>query len=216
MASTTEIANRALLKLGDSTILALTDNSKGARTINGMFNIVRDAELRRHNWNFAIKRSSIPALAAAPDWGYQYQFPLPSDYLKLVQVNDYYIRPTNKSRPPWRLEGGVILTDMPAPLKIRYVSRVENTGLWDAMFVECMACKLAFEACEAITQTSTKKQMASDEYKVALSEAIRCSSIENPPDEYPAGTWLEAREGYGAGTLNDLGTLYTQTGAVIY
>lgn len=204
--STTDIANRALTKLGEQRVLSLSDDTAAGRTMRSIFEQVRDAELRRSRWNFAMRRASLSALAAAPEWGYAYQYPMPTDFLSLVQVGEFYIRPSTKAKGPWSVEstdsGSAILTDIPAPLLIRYVRRVENSGLFDPLFVEVLACRLAFEACETITQSSSKKEAASQEYKAALSEAARCNAIENPPNDLPHGTWLEAREGVlGVGTV---------------
>lgn len=191
MASKVSIANRALTKLGADRILLLSDDSQQARVLNSMFDDVRDAELARNHWKFAIRRTSLPALVDAPAWGYQFQYPLPPDYLAMVQINEIYCR--TGMRAPWSVESGSILTDFEAPLLLRYVSRVENTGLYHALFVEALACKLAMEACEALTQSSSKKQAATQEYEFALSEARRQDAIENPPDELPGGSWLDAR-----------------------
>jgi hypothetical protein len=201
MSSKVSIFNRALNKLGDDRVLLATDDDTKARTLNGMFDEVRDAELRRANWKFAIKRVQLPALTAAPDFGYRYQYPLPADYLAMVQVNDYYPR-GNKQQPPYSIEAGRILTDYPAPLKIRYVSRVENVGLWDPLFVELLASRLAMEACETLTQSETKFNRCAQVYKDALIEAVSRDAIEKAPDELPWGTWLESRGdggGYGSG-----------------
>lgn len=201
MSSNVSIANRALAKLGDDRILLLTDDVKAARTLNGMFNEVRDAELRRANWKFAIKRAQLPALTTAPAFGYAYQFPLPADYLAMVQVNDYYVR-GNKQKPPYSIEAGVILTDYAAPLKVRYISRVENAGLFDPLFVEAFACKLALESCETLTQSETKYARCKEAYKEALISALMRDAIEKAPDELPWGTWLESRgsgDVYGSG-----------------
>lgn len=194
MASKVSIANRALTKLGGDRLLLLSDDTQEGRTLNSMFDDVRDAELRRYRWKFAIKREELVALASAPKWGYQYQYPLPADFLALVQVNERYVIPRDKSAAPWSVEGGRILTNYPAPLRIRYVARIENTGLYDPLFVEVLACKLAVEACEALTQSNTKLEALQAAYDFALSEAVRQDAIENPPDQLPFGTWLEARE----------------------
>jgi hypothetical protein len=194
MSSKVSIANRAAAKLGDDRILLLTDDTKTARTINGMFDEVRDAELRRYHWKFAITRDALPALAAAPAWGFAYQYPLPADYLGMVQVNDYILR-GNKQKPPFSIESGRILTDYSAPLKIRYIQRIENTALYDPLFVELFACKLAMESCETLTQSEAKYNRCAEAYKFALSEAIRQDAIEKAPDELPWGTWLESRGG---------------------
>lgn len=191
----TQLANYALSKLGEEPVLLLTDDTKPARLMNRIFDQVRDAELRRATWKFSLKRAQLMALVDAPDWGYTTQYPLPSDFLRLVQVNDFYVRPLSKQRGPWSLEGGLLLTDLPAPLKMRYVARITNTGLFDPLFVEALACKLAMEAGETLTQSETKRARAADEYKFALSEAYRQDAIETTPDEMPWGTWLESREG---------------------
>lgn len=202
MASKVSIANRALTKLGDQRILLLSDDNNAARTLNSMFDDVRDAEIRRHRWKFALKRDQLSALVAAPSWGFQFQYPLPTDFLGLVQVNEYYMRTGLTYKRPWSVEAGNILTDFPAPLKIRYMARIDNPALYDPLFVEVLACKLAMESAEALTQSSGKKQAAMEEYKFALSEALRQDAIENPPDELPQGSWLDSRETdarYGGG-----------------
>jgi hypothetical protein len=193
MASDVTIANRALTKLGADRILLLSDETQAARVINSMFYDVRDAEIRRYTWKFSIKRTSLPALVEAPAWGYQYQYPLPDDYLGLVQVNEFYSRPRDR-KAPWSIEGGRLLCDFEAPLNVRYKARIENAALFDALFVEVFACKLAMEACEALTQSSTKHDAAAQAYKFALSEAARQDALENPPEEFPWGSFLDAKE----------------------
>lgn len=202
MANDVSIANRALTKLGASRILLLTDDTEQARVMNSMFVDVRDSELRRHWWNFSIKRDSLPALADKPSWGYEKQYPLPSDYLAMIQVNDQYVRSGSKFKAAWSIEDGKILTDYASPLKIRYVKRQTDAGSFDPLFVEVLACKLALEAAEPLTQSASKKQAAFDEYKFALMEALRQDAIENPPDEMPWGTWLESRDIDGMSGIN--------------
>lgn len=203
MASRVSIANKALTKLGADRILLLSDDNQQARTMNAIFDDVRDEEIRRHHWKFAMRRTTLVALVDAPVWGYRYQYPLPTDFLGVVQVNDVHLRACPKGRAPWSVESGNILTDIPAPLKFRYVARVADTALYDPLFCEALACKLALEACETITQSSTKKQAATQEYTYAISEAARRDAIENPPDELPWGSWLDSRMGPGRFSSGD-------------
>ena len=197
MANKVSIANRALTKLGAQRILLLSDDTEQARVLNSMFDDVRDAELRRCRWKFALRRAELMALVEPPLFGYAYQYPLPADYLGLVQVGEFYLR--SRMQAPWSVESGRILTNMPAPLRIRYQCDVDNPGLFDPLFVEVLACKLAMEACEAINQSSTKYQACAEAYQFAVTEATRQDAIENPPDELPQGSWLDSR-GYGDGT----------------
>jgi hypothetical protein len=198
MASQVEIANRALTKLGAARIISFADDNKQARSVNSMFDVVRDAELRSHLWSFTIKRSSPAALSTTPNWGYDYEYQLPSDCLRLLEVNDIYPGPNmddyrNSSTQEYVIEGRKILTNEGPPLKIRYVSRVEDTTQWDATFVEAFACRLAMEMCEDLTQSNTKKELLLNDYGRAIMMAIRANSIELPPKDLPDDSWVMSR-----------------------
>lgn len=198
MASQVEIANRALTKLGAARIISFGDDNKQARAISSMWDIVRDSELRAHIWSFSVKRTALPALVSTPDWGYEYEYQVPGDYLRLLQVNDVYNGPSmddyrNGATADYVLEGRKILTDFGAPLKIRYIARMEDTTMWDTNFVEAFACKLAFELAEDLTQSNQKKGTAFDEYKMSLMTAVRAASIEQPAQDLPDNSWLLSR-----------------------
>ena len=198
MASQVEIANRALTKLGAARIISFADDNKQSRSVNSMFNVVRDAELRAHLWSFTIKRDSLPSLTTTPDWGYDYEYQLPSDCLRLLEVNDIYPGPNlsdyrNSSTQEYVIEGRKILTSEAAPLKIRYVSRVVDTTQWDATFVEAFACRLALEMCEDLTQSNTKKELLMSDYGRAIMMAIRANAIELPPKDLPDDSWAMSR-----------------------
>lgn len=199
MASSVEIANSALTKLGEKRIMSLEDNVKPAREINAIFELRRDKLLRTFNWSFAMKREQLNALADEPSWGYALQYQFPSDCLRMVQINDIWVIPSaadfvgGPDSEPYTIEGRHILTDWSAPLKVRYVRRVTNPGEFDACFVEAFAYDLANEICEAITQSSTKKEALMLGRKNEISEAIRANSIELPPQVIADDSWLAAR-----------------------
>lgn len=198
MASQVEIVNRALTKLGASRITSLSDSNKSARAMSACWDTVRKAELSRRNWNFALARQSLPALGTTPDWGYGYQYQLPNDYLKLVQVNDIYAAPglvdyRQSDDSPWAVEGSAILTDFAAPLKVRYVRDVTDTGLFHPLFVEVMACKLAEETCYEIMQSRDGQRQALEDYKIAIKEATLLNAIERPPQGIPDDSWMLGR-----------------------
>lgn len=198
MASQVEIANRALTKIGEQRILSLSDDVEAARSVDSLWDIVRDAELRIRKWKFSVSRDSLAALASTPSWGFEYEYQLPSDCLRVLQVNDIYpgVSMTNyrqTDEAEWHVEGRKVLTDIGAPLKIRYIARIEDTGQWDAAFTEAFACRLAVELAERLTQSNTKRQLAWDEYKQAVSMAVRADAIEGAPEPIPDDTWILSR-----------------------
>lgn len=198
MASNVEIANRALTKIGAARIINLDDNTKSGREVNSMFTIVRDAELREHAWRFSIKRTQSAAHATAPVFGYARQFRIPADCLKLWQVGDWYPGAdltdyVGADTSPYAVENGFILTDYAAPLNLRYIARIEDPVLFDALFVEAFACRLSVELAEPITQSTSKKESALRDYNLAVSAAMQANAIENPPAKIADDTWIMAR-----------------------
>lgn len=198
MASNVDIANRALTKLGEQRIISLTDDNKAGREVNSMFTLVRDAELRAHNWRFAIKRAQLAAQATAPEFGFAYQYRPPADCLRILEVGEFYPGAdlsdyVGADTSEYAYEGGLILTDLAAPLKLRYIARIEDPTLYDALFVEAFACKLAVELAEPLSQSSTKRELAQREYDRAIALAVKANSIELPPVKAADDTWVLAR-----------------------
>lgn len=195
MASQVGIANRALTKLGSARITSLDEDSKAAATLNSMYDDVLDACLREHVWAFAKTRVQLAALADAPLFGFDYQYRLPADFIRLIQIGQFLVYPRTDTRGLFSIESGNILTDLPAPLYIRYTKRVTDPNAMDALFREVLACRLAAEACESITQSSTKRQAAWAEHEQAVVKAIRVNAIERPSQPIGDDTWLESRNG---------------------
>ena len=193
MSSTVEICNLALTKAGAERITALTDDTKQARALNAIFDAKRDLELASHPWTFAIKRASIPASSTAPEFGWGKRYPLPSDFLKIVQVGDEWaFYDAGDTGALFEPEGAAILTDEPSPLQMRYGYRVTNSGAFPPLFVEALACRLHAEVCESLTQNLSKREAAWKEYAKAIRDARRANAIERPPVRVPDSAWVRA------------------------
>lgn len=199
MSTQIQIINKALIKLGADTILSLSDNSKQARTMSAIYDSTRDRLLRRYNWRFAMVRTALAALATTPEWGYTYEYSLPSDCLRVEQVGeqlygDYSTGSAlSEQTELYAIEGNKILTDLSAPLSIRYVSRITDTSKYDASFSDAFSFLLAIEGCEAITQNSNKREIAWKEYKEIIREAVVTNAIEKYPQSIPDTTWITVR-----------------------
>jgi len=154
------VINAALSKLGEQAILAVTDPSPPGRLANRTYADIRDALLREFPWNFATKRASLAAETTAPKWGFVRSFVLPSDLLRLVSVN-------NTDDQEWRNESGRVVTDIEAPLQIKYVASVPVDSM-DSTFREALAARLAMEWAEALTQTSSVVNSMAEMYRNKL------------------------------------------------
>lgn len=194
MASTIDICNQALVKLGSTRIASLTDDSKQAGALNAVYEVKLRAELAAYPWTFAMDRAEIPASSTAPAFGWAYAYPLPADFLRMVEVGEYYVL-YQPDITLFALEGRNILCDEGSPLRIRYTKYVSNAGLYPALFVEALACRLAAEVAEDLTQSLSKREAAEQAYERAIRMARRANAIQLPPQPTPEDTWLLARRG---------------------
>lgn len=191
MASQIEICNQALTKIGSARITSLADTSKQAKTLAAIYNIKRDAELAAHPWTFALARASLPASTTVPVFGWTKQYPLPAGYLRMVEVGENYVL-YNETAEMFQIEGASILCNEGSPLRIRYVQRVENAGLFSPLFVEAFACRLAAEVAEDLTQSTSKREAAWQEWDRAIKLAKRTNAIELPPRPIADTAWWQA------------------------
>jgi hypothetical protein len=193
MATTqTQVVNLALTKLGQDRVININDDVEIARVIRSIWDLTLDCVLADHPWKFAILRTTLPALAAAPAYGWEREFAIPEECLRLVQVGDDWIFYTGEA-PTFALEGGSILTDEEAPLRVRYVQRIINVGLWPPLFARAVAMRLAADSCEKLTGNSKKAEMAEIAYSVSIKTAKRQNAIERPPERQVDGDWLGSR-----------------------
>lgn len=198
MSTDIEVANRCLAILGEPSITALSDPSKAARTITANYDSIRDALLRSYRWKFAMKRVQLVADTDAPLFGFDYAYTLPSDFLRLDFVQDAWVwfatgaEWRGFSEGAYAIEGRKILTNLTAPIEVRYVSRV-GAELFDPAFVEALAARMATSLALAITQSEGKKAEARKDFGEAIRMAVQSNAIESPPQQMPDNEWMMSR-----------------------
>lgn len=192
MASVVEICNRGLQKLGEKLITSLEQDTPTARACKLAYPVLRDAELRAHPWNFAIKRTTLAADSVAPTWGRAASFQLPADFLRLLGPYPE----DNTFEQDYQIEGNKIVTNQAGSagtLQLRYIARIEDPNLMDVLFREALSARLALELCEKVTQSNTKLQSIAGMYKETISEARRANAIESRPVEAVMDSWISSR-----------------------
>lgn len=192
------ICNLALTKLGDLRITALSDNTKQARELNAVYGMLRDKLQRTYNWRFCVKRAQLAADVAAPLFDFTSQYTAPADLLRILQVGTYFPAPDlsdliGSGGQEWVLEGGKILTRQTGQLNIRYLARISDTTRFDPAFDDAFSALLAYNVCEALTQSDAKKNAALRDYRMAVMDAVKSNAIENPPESIADTTWLSVR-----------------------
>lgn len=186
-----------MTKLGAERLMSETDNNAQSRAIEAVYDGVLDNLLRIYRWAFAIRRAKLAALTSGPVYGYQFQYQLPADLLRIDAVSSLPFQEWhfgyNLPVPQYQVEGGKILTDMESPLFLRYGARITDPSQYDSAFTEVFACALAVEICETVTQSSTKKQAALQDMEMAVKQARQASAIERPPIQQQDTSWFTSR-----------------------
>lgn len=168
MASKVGICNRALQHLGAPPLVSLDDDHPNARRCNVAYEPRRDALLRAHPWSFARARTILAAETTTPAFGYDKQFQLPSDFARIIG-------PTTDL--DCQIEGRKLLAN-DSSFNLVYVRKVEDEGEFDPLFAEALAADIAYNICELVTQSSTKKQDVGAFYEEMIREAKRTNAIE--------------------------------------
>jgi len=185
MPSVVDICNRSIDKLGHDPITSLSDGTTASNLCNRVYPITRDQVLREHPWNFAVKRTTTSPLTTPPSWGFAYQHPIPSDCLRVVEI-------LNMSTGEYQIEGGVILADEDV-LYVRYIAQITDPNQFDALFADLLSVRMAFEMCEGLTQSTTKKDWLWKEYEDSLTRTKRVDGQVNPPTVFEEDEWIEVR-----------------------
>lgn len=123
---------------------------------------------------------------------YAYSIAKPSDCLRLKRINREVYSAL------WRVEGGRILTDM-SELEVEYVKDVTDYTLMPALFYECLALYLAWDICDHLTASDSKKRQAwtdlfGGDGKIGLIQRARfIDATEDSSPVIESNDWLLSR-----------------------
>lgn len=189
VSSAEEICNLALAKIGhEGFITSLTENSKGARYMNVYYKPMRDAVLRGYLWRFARKTAVLAPLVATPDFYEGKYFQYPNDCLRIIGTDRVYF----EQGGVLKREGDKILADTDV-LNLVYIYRVTDPELFDPMFVDALAARLAYEAALPITKSQSLKDQMEKEYNKSVIRAARASATEQDGEKFISEAFIGRR-----------------------
>lgn len=183
--SKTEVVNIALTELGAKLITSLDDQVKAATLAKANWNTLLDAVIRAYPWNFAKTRKVLSPDGTSPAGGdWSYQFTLPPTCLRVLD--------TDLDGDDWIIEGRKLLCNSDT-VTISYLQREEDLSIWDALFTQAFAARLAHLLAYPIVQSAALKDSMWNTYKLKLSEARSVDAQEGRLEEVQADAWIEAR-----------------------
>lgn len=184
MATSLDICNMALVSVGQEPIMSFDDQDKRARLCKQLYEQVKKSLLRSYSWTFAVRRARLAMEQDAPAFGHAHSFRLPSDCLRIVEMDTQGL--------PFNLEGGGILTDA-HEVKLRYVADIEDATAMDAQFVEVLANQIACAIVTPLTADAQLLQQLLEIQKSKIGLAINTHAIEDAPMQVIEGNWISSR-----------------------
>lgn len=103
--------------------------------------------------------------AFTPAAGYDYQYLLPIDFLKMLGTNTDG-SDADDSNLDWQIEGDYLLSDEEA-VYARYIAQITDTTRWSIHLTEAVAVRIALEIAIEITGSGSEKQRLWQEYGIA-------------------------------------------------
>jgi len=187
----------ALRKVGSKPILSAdeltTPTSKEARVCLEFYASTRDTVLRSYPWNSALSRAELAQDTATPAFGFAYQYPLPADCLRVMQMEN--------QQSVFKVEQRRLLTDEVEP-KIIYIARVIDPSLWDPLLVEAVYVSLAVKIAMALAKDpNLAETLLTELERVIMPRARRYDAQEGGPETIYARTLLDARLQYSGSNL---------------
>lgn len=179
MTDQVEIANIALTILGANLITSFDDDSDEAKLMRLHYGPARDATLEVQEWTFAVKRFTPDPDVEKPLFGWQFQYTIPSDIIRMLTCDRIGDIPANMIDPTvvtefdqidWIVENRKILANVDI-IHARGIRRVESEALFSPLFVHAFAAKLALLMALPLTQSNTIFDKAALLYAAMISEA---------------------------------------------
>lgn len=191
--SDVQICSNALLMLGQRPISSLTDpdGTAGDSVVvaSNLWPTLRDAVLRSHPWNCAMKRVLLSPDTIPPAFDWSYAFTLPGDHLRTWVIGK------RDESPNWMVESGKIVMDE-ALCPMRYIFQNTDAATYDAMLTLALTSGMAAVMAYPITKSQSNQDAMVKLHEFHLKQARTVDGMEGTGED-PSQVELIAVRGNG-------------------
>ena len=180
MTTKVSICSAAIGELGRSPIASFDESSDVARLCANLYDTNRDALLRSHLWNCAVRSETLSPIAMPTGFSnvaFSNAFLLPGDWLRTIRLGST----RDSSNTCFRQEGRYLLTDSDS-IVLRYVWRNEDPGTYDALLIQVLTALMKWRMTYALTKSTSLRDSNMQEYRLLLQQAKSIDSMEEPGD----------------------------------
>lgn len=127
-------------------------------------------------------------------------FRLPAGFLRFINQNpkqgavSVLGAPSNMGYADWEFDSKYLVTTDIGPIVFRFIADVTVVGEMDDMFCEGLACRMAIEGCEELTQSTSKLSTLASAYRQFMTEARLVNAVEIGSEEPPLDDFIECRK----------------------
>lgn len=192
MNTPTDIANYALGPvLGAGRVTSLDDATEEAAACKQWYPAALDGVVKAGRFSATIKHAAlVPFGTPIPGFAYSYQ--QPADWLQTVGIDGHQY---DADFPPWRIEGGLIHSNI-AQLTIAYKFRPTNIGGLPNSLSLAIGAQLGAMIALQVTGDAQKKIMA-EQLAAAAFAAAQAEANGQQPRKTASRPWSAPRRGFG-------------------
>ncbi len=176
------LSNEALSLCNKDQIQSFKEGSQQSLSCSTLLPGIVSRVLYERDWKCARKRARIAADASEPAFGYEYQYSLPNDFLRVSEIN----------ADNWTVEGDKILADE-SPLEIIYIAFPSSPSSLNAELRSAIVYFLASEIALTLTSDSS---MVSTYRSLAENEMARAKLNESAGEKDLVPEFNNWREHY--------------------
>lgn len=165
-ATEVSICNSALLLNGGNEVTSLSEDSTEAKLCSSIYTDEKQSLLQSYPWRFSISMADLGGpVVTAPLFKWKYQYQLPSDFLRLLQMEE---------EAEYEIYGDKIYTDN-STCKIIYQANVTEQKM-PAYFIVVLKMRMATLLSMSLHEDSTKFQLFE---AAAQKEMMRARAVDS-------------------------------------
>jgi hypothetical protein len=196
VASEIDVCNIALQRVGGNAIQALNDSSRESRLCRSLYPFARDATLRDVDWSFGRRQVVLAELSdTISGWNFVYLYPADCitarEIYNPTKARDEDLIPFEIGMSSDGLQK-VILTDAEVA-ELIYTKKVTNPALFDTMFIDSLAYRLAADLAIPLRGEANIQQSFAKAYAQSIGSAKAVSLNERYKKPSEGSSFSSAR-----------------------
>lgn len=181
-ASTVDVANLALQRIGVAAISSLSGTDKASVAANRILADTRDEVQSMFPWNCVIRRTALSTTTVGSTFSaFSYVHTLALDCLRVLEVLDQ--DDDDKENIPYVREYRNLYTDLQAGY-IRYIQSTAAITPWDPLMLTAIETRMASKLAVWLTGKMQLAQLLHQEFLGVVTLAIHMKAIEGKFEDY--------------------------------